>query len=315
MPQSMDSDKSDNTLFSIRDTTDKVYLAVIILLVLISGTLTYVVFDQKSENEVIALERQDLEVETENLTEELTDMLEQYNDLETENQEITDEMIQQKEQIQALLKDVEEGKANGRKVVQFRKEVRTLRTVMKGYVFTIDSLNTVNIELTTENLEIKGQLGSANRKYSRLEKTAKTLEKKVELASQLKSLFTEAQGIRVRFNGKQTDTKRADRTETIKLCLRLAANETAPPGNKTIYTRIITPEGEVLIDPANQNDRIPVKGIPNGNYSGKRTFKYENQETDFCMYVQLAAPLIPGDYLVEAFESGALIGNTRLELR
>jgi len=311
----MDTNNSDKSFFTIRDTTDKVYLGVIALLVILSAALSYVVFDQKGENEVIALEREDLEIEKDNLSEELNDMLEQYNDLESENEELTEEMLQQKEEIQELLKEVEKGKVNARKVVQFRKEVRTLRTVMKGYVYTIDSLNTVNIELTNENLEVKGQLGSAQRKYQRLQKEAKNLEAKVEKASQLKTLFMEAQGVRVRFNGKQTDTRRADRVETIKVCMKIAANETTSDGAKTIYARVMSPEGKILIDPKNPTDRIPVKGIPNGNYSSKRTFRYEKQEMDMCMYVQLAEPLIPGTYLVEAFESGGLIGDTQLDLR
>ena len=43
------------------------------------------------------------------------------------------------------------------KIKQYEKEVGTLRTIMRGYIKQIDSLNTLNKQLIEENVSFRGQ--------------------------------------------------------------------------------------------------------------------------------------------------------------
>src|SRR5690606_9481940 len=97
--------------------------------------------DKSTEIEYIADDREKIQTE-------LEDMLAEYDSLEVDNDSMRVELSQRKEEIQELLDNV---KNKDWTIYKLRKETGTLRTIMKSYVYTIDSLNTLNIVLTEEN--------------------------------------------------------------------------------------------------------------------------------------------------------------------
>ena len=64
---------------------------------------------------------------------------------------VLDSINQQREKINNLISKVEKlngkSKRDWRKIFSLKKEAETLRGIMKGYIHTIDSLNTLNINL------------------------------------------------------------------------------------------------------------------------------------------------------------------------
>lgn len=295
-----------------KQNNEKLYLAIIALLVLICGVLSWQLFESKSNYQVIAAAKQDVESERNDLKNELNQMLKQYDELKTDNQEISAEMLQQQKQIKDLLDQVENSKGNAVLVARFRKEVVTLRTVMKSYVVTIDSLNTLNKQLFSENEQVKTELGSEKNKNEALVGKTKEMEGVIAKASQLKAITVKLSAVRLRSTGTQIETDRASKAEILKACFKIAENATAKAGLKTVYIKIIRPDGTILSE--NASESTILESI-NSSYSAKRELDYQNKESELCVYTKAKSTLPTGNYTVQIFEAGTKIGSGSLQLK
>ena len=89
---------------------------------------------------------------TRNLKDNLKLMLSSYDSLEQSNTMVVDSIDQQRMKIKNLISKVEKlngkSKRDWREIFSLKKEAETLRGIMKGYISTIDSLNTLNINLS-----------------------------------------------------------------------------------------------------------------------------------------------------------------------
>ncbi len=298
---------------SLKDASnrEKLYLGIIAVLVVLCGFLTWQFFANRTTVENIALYNQNLQEDKKALNNELDEMLAQYDELETDNQELQSEIIQQKDRIEELQEEIEKNKGNVALIRKYKKEVTTLRTIMKGYVVTIDSLNTLNQNLMTENTTIKRELSSSQQKNQQLSSQKENLEGIVRKASVLDTKNFTFEGIRIRNSGKQTDTRNAQRIELFKVCCTLEENITTKPGEKILYVKVFDPSGKIVAPEENPSD-------PNapGTFSSKRAINYANREMDVCVYVNLNGVELPeGDYTVKMYEAGAEIGQANANFR
>jgi hypothetical protein len=187
---------------------------------------------------------------------------------------------------------------------------------MKGYLVTIDSLNTMNKGLQQDNENLTAELTETKTRAKELETSKKDLEEIVETGSILQTLGMTSQGIRIRNSGKQTEVNRARKTELIKTCTKLGENRISESGKKTVYLRIITPDGRVLTSEENESDRFEFNGV-SGKYSVKRSVNYQNEEMDLCIFYTVGEnnELVTGKYIVEMFEGGTKIGSATFDLK
>ncbi len=255
-----------------------------------------------------------IELEKLQLKSDLQEMLIQYDTLTVQNSQLNAEMLGQQEQIRDMLKQIEKHKDDAWIIHKLKKEAATLRDIMKGYLVTIDSLNTLNIDLQKDKEFLVEELSQAKTKAQALEKEKEGLKSKVETGSVLRTDALSSVGIRVRNNGKQVEVNRANRTELIRTCATIAENIIAEPGKKSVYLRIISPEGIVLDSENDDSKRFDFEGV-SGKYSVKRTFDYQNKTEDLCIFYTAQDDLPGGRYIVEMYESGVLIGKTELDLK
>ncbi|HWY33750.1 MAG TPA: hypothetical protein VNX68_03840, partial [Nitrosopumilaceae archaeon] len=89
-------------------------------------------------------------VERDNVKNELLSLKEEYETLHTRDKKLQAEIDEKKLQIEQLLKEAEKHKGDAYVIAKLRKETETLRQIMKGYIHTIDSLNTLNQHLIVE---------------------------------------------------------------------------------------------------------------------------------------------------------------------
>lgn len=309
-------------LNNLEETTQKeekrskntLYLIIIGILTVLCAVLTWQFFEQKNRVEFITVEMGNLDTEKEALNAELADMLAQYEAMETENKEISAEMEEQKEKIQELMVEAEKNKDNAYIIYKLRKETKTLREIMKGFVNTIDSLNTLNIVLREEKAEINKELGEQKEKYVKLEGETDVLADKVKIGQRLKAINIEAMAQRVKSNGIHRETTKADRADKIKCCFTISKNQIAETGMKDVYLRIITPEGKVLAERSDDSNMFDFNGVK-GLYSVKKQILYDNIEQDLCLYWKVIDKLPAGDYIVEAYADEADIGKTGFVLK
>jgi FtsZ-binding cell division protein ZapB len=289
---------------------EKIYLGIIALLVVICGILTWKVFDYRTYYENISVQRDNAEKDRNQLRSELQEMLKQYDELKTDNEKVTSEMLAQKEQIKDLLDQVEKNKGNVTLIARYKKEVVTLRTVMRSYVVTIDSLNTLNQQLSTENTQVKEELGSERNKTQQLQGQTQEMAGIIAKASVLKANSISVTGIRLRTTGSQVETDRAANTEIFRACFQVAENSTARPGSRVIYLRIMRPDGSVI----SAGETSVFEGTT-GSYSARKDIDYNNKAEELCMYANAPKGMAPGKYLLHIFESGTRIGSSSITLK
>ncbi|HEY0979194.1 MAG TPA: hypothetical protein VGE21_17105 [Flavobacteriales bacterium] len=286
-------------------------LLILVVLLLISNVVLLWLWSQKKDQVVATTEQLTaVSSEKDNVTNLLEDMLQRYDTLSTNNQQLTTEMEAQKAEIETLLKKVKDGSYSLSKA---KKEAETLRKIMQGYVVTIDSLNQVNQQLMAENTTTKQQLGEVTGQKQALE--ARTAEQDALIAkgSVLTATSISGGALFLRNNGKQVDTERASKAEMIKSCFTLGENRVAQPGNKTLYMRIIGPDGSVLPS-GESNNRFRYDGVE-GEFSAKREVNYQGQPVDVCMFWNASGKLNGGQYIVQVYENGGKTGETKFDLK
>lgn len=292
---------------------EKIYLGIIALLAVVCAVLTWQLIEQRANYQTVAMERSNIESERNELKEELNSMLNQYDKLKTNNQKLSTEMKAQEAKIKELLGEIDKNKGNVTLIAKYKREVVTLRTIMKSYVVTIDSLNTVNQQLTTENTQVKTELGDVKSQASQLRGQNDEMTGIIAKASLLKTYEVAVDGVRVRSNGKQQETDRAKTTEIIRVCFKVGENNTTRAGAKSIYIRVIKPDGSTLVG-SGAPEAVTIDGKQT-SMSGRREIVYKNEEQDMCIYANADGSMNPGNYTIQIFESGSKIGSASLNLK
>jgi regulator of replication initiation timing len=242
---------------------------------------------------------------------ELKEMLAQYDSLQTNNDSIMTVLADEKSRVEDLLKKL---KNNSWTIAKLKKETETLRKIMKGFVQTIDSLNTANLELKAENQQIRGELGQERDKAKSLSEEKQQLAEKVKIGEKLQAVYIEAYAQIVKSNTVHKKTDRARRAEKIKCCFTLNTNELTKHGNKNTYIRIIAPSGKVLTDKEDRSNMFEFDGV-RGLYSVKKEINYEGKNLDVCLDWDVNTELEVGKYVVYAYCEDYEVGATEFVLK
>lgn len=280
-----------------------VILTVIVVILAAALLLLYMQYSKKMADNTIVTEA--LEEQKESLSNELKDMMSEYEGLKSDNDSLNQQIDKQQDRIKKLLAY---NASNLEKIKLYKKELSTLRDIMKSYIVQIDSLNTKNQKLITENTEVKSALDEARKNNEDLSKEKENLSSKVEVASILN-----AKNISVSpLNRRGKDTERASKVAKIKTCFTIRENPLVSSGEKTVYMRISRPDDLILA--ASEQDIFQYDG-KQIVFSAKRAVTYENKDVDLCIFFENGGLLITGTYNMDLFCDGKLIGNTTFVLK
>lgn len=290
--------------------TGTILIVVLIIETLVIGWLVYDRFTQKEENQVLQTELTEATDEKQKVENELEDMLQQYEDLKTDNAEVNAKLEEEQAKIEKLMAELKTVKRGDRyKIEQLEKETETLKRIMKGYIRQIDSLNTMNQELTAENIKVKERYETVVEESKELETVRDSLKTQVKQASGLKTYGVSP----LPLNRWGRDTQRAGWVKRIKVCFHVAENDLAYTGNRSFYIRIADPTGKILTN--SQSTLFEYKG-KNIAYSVKRDFNYTGADTEICMFWDGEEQELPkGNYTVDIYSDGRIIGNSTFSLK
>lgn len=285
-----------------KDTTTKILIAFVSILTIAVIVLGYMVYDLSRQNKVITTKKEEITIEKEKLKEQLNELLDDYNELETTNDSINNEISKEKERIVQLIKELDQLKNYNYQIQQrYEKELSSLRKIMRHYVYQIDSLNQLNQQLISENIQIKTEHEKIKDELDEVVNQNDELELVVEAASVIKT----AQ-ITVKFlNQRGKETYRTSRIEKIETSFTLVANEIAEAGPRRVYLRIITPDGYVLS--TGETFTYREKQI---SYSAYRDIIYENENLDVVIYYDVKEELNIGKYTIELYMDENKIGES-----
>lgn len=291
------------------------------LLWLVIGLLTitnavtiwmYLTERKRASNEVVIKEQ--VIVERENVKEDLLQLQKDYNTLQTNDVALQAEIEAKKAEIAQLLMDAEKHKGDAYVISKLKKETETLRQIMRGYVRTIDSLGTLNKTLVVEKNNVLKELDSEKGKTLNLSKEKEDLQATIQKGSILSCFNIVAKGVKFKSGGKkEVETSKASRAEKIKVTFSLGENKIAKSGEKTVYVRIVTPDGKEMAKSYDDNYRFTFNRS-SGYFAGKETLNYANAEISGVTYCEGQGEMVAGNYIIEISCDGAVIGSTTLRL-
>lgn len=311
---------------------DGVYILIIILLLLGGGYMGYLLSENNKAINTCSNEKLDLETEMAELNEMMYDqglnmgedvhqnlenMLTMYDKMGSDNVEMNDSIAAQKEKIQGLIAELEDAKGDKQhymsKVYKLEKETETLRSIMKDYIRTIDSLNTANGVLTESLNETMANLDEMTESRDTYQSTAEELSNVVNKGSKLNAFGFLTEGIKEKGSGSYKETNRASRCTHIRSCFTLGENAIAKSGNKTVYMRLITPGGSVLN--SSNGNTLTTEGGTSLLYSDKKVVNYQNKALDLCVFYELGVEIDGGNYYAEIYCEGVKIGTDNFTLK
>jgi cell division protein FtsL len=279
----------------------------IIFLVILSivgwGVFIYQYKEKKEITEVLMSQKDSLKME-------LTNLSNDYKGLQTNNQTLNDSIVSQQEKIIEVLEEVKKIKeSNAKKIFQYKKEIETMRSIMKSYIRQIDELNQKNIKLQAENKKIKNKNTNLNKKFRSERKKNSMLDKKLKKASMLS--IVDQRALAVKKHNKITE--KASEAKAIRVHFKLPANSVAKKGLTNFYVRITMPDQLILSQSSADLFKFNGKKI---SYSAKKIIDYDGEVQDVTMFWTnpKKVKLIPGEYIVDIFTDGYELGTTTLTL-
>ena len=289
-------------------------LAILIAL-LVAGVvwLAYSLSEQKQVNkdmqELAALDKQEMENEYQQFAAQYSEMKTRIN-----NDSIVAQLTREQMRTQDLLEELRRTKANdAAEITRLKKELATVRAILRSYVLQIDSLNRVNAELMDENSRVRSELEASNQQNQQLTSSNMSLSEKVAVASQLNAANIDL--MMLVKDGKERTTHPHKigkvgmvKASGMKVKFVLSRNVTASNGMRTIYVRIISPSGDVIS--GGGSCEVDGKSVV---CTAKKEIEYTGQERQMDVIVPKTT-LIPGKYVVQVIADGHEIGSRTVEL-
>lgn len=295
---------------------------IILFLSILSGILLItniylliLLFNQKQKtNEQVVITKEVI-VERDNVKATLEELKKEYEDLKTDNADLQKEIDEKKAYIEELLKEAEKHKNDAAIIAKLKKETETLREIMKGYVRTIDSLNTLNQQLVEEKKVVEKKLGEKELTINEMNKKQEELKSTIEKGSILSCSNIKAVAVQLKKGGKkESETTRAKRANKIKVSFTLGENKIAKAGPRDIYIRIMTPDGKEMAKEYSDLYKFTFNKTSSGYFAGTETIQYANTQMDVVVYCEGNEPFVPGTYIIDIVVDGVVIGNTTLKL-
>ena len=273
-----------------------------ILMIGLAAVVIYLLMDNRQleqerieMQELAELDKQEMENDYERLSLQYSEMMAQIN-----NDSIIAQLTQEQMRTQQLLQELKQVKANdAREITRLKKELATVREVLRSYIRQVDSLNQVNQQLIAENENVKDQLAHSNSVNADLRQEKQNLTEKVAIAAQLDATAISMSIL----NKRQKSAKKMKDCKTIQVGFNIARNVTATNGNRTLYVRIQTPAGQILTAGTFPYENRQLE------YSMKKVVEYTGEEINVQTYWQVNEFLDAGQYRVSIFADGNMIGT------
>ncbi len=281
----------------------KILIPLVAVIIALLGGMAYLLMNlqqQRQANEdmqeLARLDKQEMENEYERLTLQYSEMKTKIN-----NDSIIAQLTEEQMKSQKLLEELKQTKANdAREITRLKKELATVRAVLRDYVMQIDSLNRQNEQLRAENTQVRQELAQSQNQAAALTTEKASLSEKVAIAAQLDA--TNIQLLALKKNNKPV--KKIKDCKTMQASFTISRNVTAANGTRTVYVRIQNPGGNTLSGGGTfsyENRNL--------EYTMKKNIEYTGEEMSLTLYWTVSQMLEAGDYRVSIFVDGNMIGS------
>ena len=280
--------------------------AVAVLVIAIIG-ITYLLFTEKKANRELV---QEFQLDKEDLENEYSQFVQKYDELKftVTNDSLALLLEQEQLKTQRLLEELRTVKSsNATEIRRLKKELATLRKILVGYVNQIDSLDRINKRQQQVIADVTQKYNTASQQISTLSKEKENLDKKVTLAAQL-----DVTNIRIEPRNKRGKVaKKVKDIVKLAISFTVVKNITAENGERTIYIRITKPDNDALTKSASNTFSYENRTL---TYSIKKYIEYNGEEQNVNVFWDVEEFLYAGNYRLDIFEGGNLIGSQKFTL-
>ena len=250
-----------------------------------------------------------LEGEKAELAQQMVALQEDFSSLSSDYENINHQLDTSREQVAMLIEKLNKTQATNRaKIRQYEKELGTLRTIMKGYIVQIDSLNTLNKRLTADAAAARREAAASRRANEELSAQVENLSSQVTAGKVLRARAISLAG----YYGNDKQGDRHSRVRYMIANLSLVENSLADRGPVRVYVRVKDPEGVLLMN--NESVGFEVGG-ETLQATASREVDYEGSEVDMSIYINDTGEFVKGVYTLEVYTQQALLGRAECMLR
>ena len=307
-PQNNTPQKKTKSKFS----TTQILIAAIIVIVIIAGVLIGALFS-KSNAAQEEMEQLKLTNEQLQLAGEYESLNNEYAQYENQTQLLANDSIVEKyaaakAKVEKLLQELKNEKhKNAARIKELQDQIAALKSLLRHYVAQIDSLSRENQGLKTENEEIKDKNRKLNERVQSVSKTNEELNERMVLAEKLNVTGISLTAL----NKKGRTEKNITKARQLMVTFTIPQNNSTPVGEKTIYMRLVSPEGELL-----GNGGVFNFEGQNVKCSARKMIEYTGEEiTGITIYWDVNATLNPGEYTVELFADNYRLASRKFTMK
>jgi predicted RNase H-like nuclease (RuvC/YqgF family) len=305
------------------DNSKRIMLAVIAaLLVVIIGLAVWFAISSAANKEAVeaektAREAAELSLQQDLANSEFEGLEQEFSSIENPRQMIVSDSVKMRLtekyeaarlEVEKLQRELKNTKTKSAKELEdLRGQIKTLRALLKHYIEEIDRLNKENEALRTENAEIKGQNERLSSQVQETSRQNEQLTKRMTLAEKLNVTGVSLSAL----NSKGKAEKKVQKAKQLMVSFTIPQNNSTPVGEKTIYMRITTPEGQLL-------DGGGSFSFEGGavSCSAKKTVEYGGEEiSGIHIYYDVRTALNPGTYTVELFADNYRLTSRQFSLK
>lgn len=281
--------------------------AVIVILALLGG-LGYTLFSLEKQKKTNADLQQLASLDKKEMENEYSQFALQYDELKRsiKNDSLMQQLTKEQQRTQSLLAELKQTKSDdAREIARLKKELATVRAVLRSYILQVDSLQRMNSALVSENEQVKAQYSQATAQISNLNTEKASLSQKVAIASQL-----DATGISVQAQNKRNkNAKKVKDVRRFVVHFTITKNITAQTGNRNIYVRLLQPTNSVVN--ASGSFEYENRSL---QYSATKVIEYTGEEQGVTLYIPVGETLSTGTYRCDIFADGQNIGTGSLSI-
>lgn len=293
-----DYENEDNSGKSLKG-----YKIVIILLTIILFGVSGLFFMQTKQL------KDDFAIERDTLTNQLSVIKADFDNLETTNDTLSLQLEAERLRTDSILQQLQkERNASLATIRRYKKEVGTLRAIMKDYVRQIDSLNTLNLKLSSENVALRKNVVTQTKRAEMAEEKADEMALRVRQGSVIRARDIKLIPLSANDKEIKRGIKRAAR---MRADMVLSANDIANPGARNVYIRITAPDGYIMATEELKSFNYQGDNLV---YSAMREVDYQNSDLSVSIYYN-GSDFAEGEYTVDVYVDGHLAGSYKTLLK
>ena len=310
----MDSQEINKADYQEQGPKKGIVIIVITILLGTNGLLLWQFFDKKNHLDQANQTIVTTTAEKDALQVQLNQFKVEFEKLKTDNSTLQNQLTEKDEQIKAKVAEIQKLILLGgpAQIARAKAELAKLKEMNDVYTIQIDSINKVNAQLLAANDSLNSNLSQERSKNNSLSSENNRLFSKVSAGSILKAVDTKTEGFRFKSNGDEVMTNKAKLVQKLRTKFVLAENRVIDNGPIDIYIRVLGPDGDVMKSTNNESFRSNNQDLI---YTVKQVVEYTNTDTPVDISIAKGNSFIKGNYTVEIYHGGVMIGKSKVDLK